>query len=495
MLVRYGPARLAGPAHAGCGFALLPANYPYSHSLRHDPDVYDGQLLTVQYADELDCDALPALKVGDQLGELAGPLNYSFDQWRLLLTDAGSLAVTDGALAEPVRFAPALPGAIRLVSLNLHNYFDDRRDTDHEAEPLVPDEERQKREEKIAAVVADLLGCPTLIAVQEVEKAELLVELARALAPACGFTYGVAHQESVDARGIDVALLYDPTRVRLEGVQTRQACSVVETEVVDEAAGCGPGEWPLFSRPPLFVHLQAEGEPLLVIVVHLKSKRGGEVETEPIRLAQAEALLRWRGGENRPVILVGDVNDYRDSAPLGRLTSGDLHNVLGDLPPEQQYSFIFDGYAQLLDAILVSPELQPLITQVAIQHTNADFPARWELDTTPAHRYFAVSDHDIPLLEWRWPALAGAATATLPAGLATPSLAPPAAAATRILPVPATMTPPPTVALTTTLSGPTAITASAGPDMNTGRSALPWLGAIFCFALLILLTGRKWLIS
>ncbi|MCB8959531.1 MAG: hypothetical protein H6651_04400 [Ardenticatenales bacterium] len=495
MRIRYGPARLAGPTHAGCGFALLPADHPHSHSHRHDPEVYDGQLLTVQYADELDCEALPDLKVGDQLGALVGPLNYSFDQWRLLLTDTGSLAVTEGELAEPVRFAPAPPGAIRLISLNLHNYFDDLRDTDHEAEPLVPDEERQRREEKIAAVVGELLGCPTLIAVQELEKAELLAELARALAPACGFTYGVAHQESVDARGIDVALLYDPTRVRLEGVQTRQACGVVETEVVDEAAGCGLGEWPLFSRPPLFVHLQAEGEPLLVIVVHLKSKRGGAVETEPIRRAQAEALLRWRGGENRPVILVGDVNDYRDSAPLGRLTSGDLHNVLGDLPPGQQYTFIFDGYAQLLDAILVSPELQPLITQVAIQHSNADFPARWELDTTPAHRYYAVSDHDIPLLEWRWPVVAEAATATLPLGVVTPSLTPPAAATSIVLPAAATVTPPATMGVTTTISGPTVITASSEPETTTGRSAALWLGAIFCVALLILLVGRKWLIN
>ena len=180
---------------------------------------------------------------------------------------------------------------------------------------------------------------------------------------------------------------------------------------------------------------------------------------------------------------------------MGRLTSGDLHNVLGDLPPEQQYSFIFDGYAQLLDAILVSPELQPLITQVAIQHSNADFPARWELDTTPAHRYYAVSDHDIPLLEWRWPVVAEAATATLPLGVVTPSLTPPAAATSIVLPAAATVTPPATMGVTTTISGPTVITASSEPETTTGRSAALWLGAIFCVALLILLVGRKWLIN
>ena len=494
MLISYGPARVAGPTHAGCGFALLPAEHPDPHSHRHDAEVYDGQLLSVQFADELACAELPDLKVGDQLGALTGPLNYHFDQWRLLLTDVGQLMVTESALEAPSPQPPLAPGAIRLVSLNLHNYFDDLRDTDHEAEPIVPDEERRRRQEKIGAVIADLLRCPTLVAVQEVEKAALLQALARAVAPACGFTYGVAHQESVDARGIDVALLYDPSQIRLDGVQTRQACAEVSTEVVDETAGCGPAQWPLFSRPPLFVHMQAAGEPLLVIVVHLKSKRGGEVETEPIRLAQAEALRQWRAGEIRPVILVGDVNDYRDAAPLTSLTAGDLHNVLSDLPPEQQYSFIFDGYAQLLDAILVSPELREMVTYVTIQHSNADYPARWEQDTGAAHRYFAISDHDIPLMEWRWSA-AEATAVTVAAAAPASVVAGPTASLPARQPTPAP----------SALVSPTAPPATGIPVVVTParEEAVPpagsatgyWLAALLGGSLLLGLAVRKWLIS
>ena len=54
--------------------------------------------------------------------------------------------------------------------------------------------------------------------------------------------------------------------------------------------------------------------------------------------------------------MLGDLNDYADSETLQRLTdSGQLTNVLRELPPEEQYSFNFGGIAQLIDAMLLSP--------------------------------------------------------------------------------------------------------------------------------------------
>ena len=402
MLIRYGPARLAGPVHAGCGFALLPQSSVQLHSFRHLETTYDPALLTVQYADELNCTELPALKVGDELESLEGPLNYHFDQWRLLLQDSETLVVQSAAL--PTLATIELPAnTVRLVSINLHNYFDEIRDSDHPAEPIVSRDVQTIRREKMAALVADLLDCPTLIAIQEVENRKLMVSLSRSLTSVCGFEYGIAHEESVDARGIDVALLYDPGLIRIEGVRTRQACSEVPTEVIDPRISCDPGQGPLFSRPPLFVHLLANGQPLQIIVVHLKSKRGGAAETEPIRLAQAQAILGWQQGSPRATVVVGDVNDYRDSATVARLSSGGLINLLGQLPASEQYTFIFNGYAQLLDALLVSQDLLESVESIQIVHTNADYPSAWETLSDHTVSYLAVSDHDIPLLDLSWP--------------------------------------------------------------------------------------------
>jgi hypothetical protein len=68
-----------------------------------------------------------------------------------------------------------------------------------------------------------------------------------------------------------------------------------------------------------------------------------------------------------------------------------LINLVETLPAADRYSYVFDGNAQALDHILVSPGLQPRVTQFLYVRNNADFPESYRNDVNSPRR---ISDHD-----------------------------------------------------------------------------------------------------
>jgi len=95
------------------------------------------------------------------------------------------------------------------------------------------------------------------------------------------------------------------------------------------------------------------------------------------------------------VVVLGDLNDYYDSAPLRALTEGSipggrLLNAASALPPTGRYSYIFQGVSQLLDHILATPALAARQVRVDVLHINADYPPADPEDASPRHS----SDHD-----------------------------------------------------------------------------------------------------
>jgi hypothetical protein len=100
---------------------------------------------------------------------------------------------------------------------------------------------------------------------------------------------------------------------------------------------------------------------------------------------------------------MGDFNDFARSPVMEAMTAeGSLVNVFMDgpaaLPPQEQYTYIFSGYAQLIDGILVSESLANRALETMIMHANADYPYVLGLDTSAAGLPFHFSDHDVPLL-------------------------------------------------------------------------------------------------
>jgi uncharacterized protein len=406
-----GTAVVVGPTYGGCGFAVSRADSGVNRILRHRDADPIGLAVLILHTTNVSCAGFPHVASGDQVEGLVGPLIYHFDQYKLIHQEPAALNVT--AVARPTLPPPPTPdeGQITVATFNLENYFDLVNDTGAgaETEPVPTAAELAIKRAKLAYAIGRLLGCPTLIGVQEVEKASLLRELAAETAAHCAFTYQVTHLESADIRGIDVALLSDPRRVDVVAARLHQSCTTLATGIHDPTLQCPGGQQPLSSRPPLQIDVRVDGRPLSLFVNHFKSKRGGEAESAPQREAQAELITAivqamLASDPETAVIVMGDFNDYFDSAPLRRMTGGarPLQNVLAQLPEGERYSFIFGGASQLIDGLLLSPALMARLAGVTIVHNSADFPFSLATDISPENLAYRTSDHDIPLLLLQW---------------------------------------------------------------------------------------------
>lgn len=338
--------------------------------------VDDGSSVT-----HVDGSTLPyAVKVGDVVTSLAGPLAYTFDQYKIQPVAAPAIAGVEASL-------PSLPAAaadqFSIATFNVENLFDYR--PPHPSDPPPPDKEGYERQLQKLADTILALGAPTIMGLQEVENIEVLQELAAlpALAP-----YGYAPYliEGFDSRGIDVGYL----------VRAEQATVVT---VASYAADEG-----LFSRPPLALTVEmtlgGQTATLYLLNNHFLSLSGGEAATEPRRTEQAAwnvsviEQLR-RADPNGLFVVLGDLNSFLDTPPLDTLEQSGLRHVYRfyDSPTNYPYTYIFQGATQSLDHILVSPELFARLEQVQALHINAGFPLPAPDDATPRR----LSDHD-PLL-------------------------------------------------------------------------------------------------
>ena len=401
------PSQVVNPTYSSCGFTVWPYQDEPVRIIRRRLEDPAPQLVGVLHETDLQCGDFPDVKTGDQVAAISGPLTYHFEEYKIVQAAAQELLVT-GAPIPPLPIPPApTANQFSLSTLNMENHFDAVDDTGNLAEPKPTPAEIAVKQAKLAATIVDILGCPTLLALQEVEKASLLAELAVLTAVPCGFSYTVTHLESPDIRGIDVALLSNPLRVQIEAAELRQTCTALATGIVDFSVNCPPGQEPLFSRPPLMVRLAVDGQQMWVLVNHFKSKRGGEKETAARRLAQAEHVRQLvaeinAGSPEAWVVVVGDFNDY-DAAPPLSLLKNVLIDLLAEIPAANRYSYIFSGRSQLIDGVLATPGLADAVSIVQIQHVNADFPAGWGTAVDMERLPYRATDHDLPLVIFTLP--------------------------------------------------------------------------------------------
>ncbi len=357
---------------------------------------------------------------GDLVSEIEGPLNYTYDNYKVALTGEGvaRLGVMQSGIAPPVA-APSSSQELMIATYNLQDLFDPVDDAGKNDADWTPDPEGYEiMLARRARSIAENLGAPDVVGVQEVENLGVLTDLAsHELLRHAGYKAVMA--DGPDLRGIDVGLLYRSERLRVLSFEPQQACTPldppepgIECELADGSTG-----HLLYSRPPLAVRLAQRGaaRPQLIVVVnHFKSKRGGDESTEVVRMAMAAHNLTLLAAEkqrhgNAALVIMGDLNDFEDSGPLAKLTQdGKLVDLHGEVPPESDYTYIFSGISENLDYILVEPTL--LWTSFTPIHSNTDFPAAEQgTDDADTPR---CSDHDPLLLRIPFPQL-GMLTETL----------------------------------------------------------------------------------
>lgn len=337
---------------------------------------------------------------GDRLSDISGVLSYQYGEFSVLLKLTKTPTVEAAALAPTV--PQPLAGTLTIAAYNLENFFDPIDD------PLKQDDVPSAAQyaaglDARAVSIARYLGSPDVLGVEEAENLQVLQDLAAhpELLPAA---YRPLLIEGADSRGIDVGLLYRADRLWLRSSEARQGCTTIQASA--SAAPCplpGGQGYALFARPPLVVKLEslASGERLTIIVNHFKAQEDGTVDDQ-LRLASAahvKALVdEMKSAEpEAAVVVLGDLNDFEDSATLAQLKAGglvDLHGRNGERP----YTYVYRGLAQVLDFALVDPALVPRVVDFRPVHINVDFGAP---APGTAGAGLHASDHDPVLLTIR----------------------------------------------------------------------------------------------
>lgn len=314
--------------------------------------------------------------------ELTGILAYQFGRYVLLVDDPSTLRLTPASV-EPVTAAPPGPDEWTVCTFNAKNLFDAVDDGDGDLGNWTPATAAAYRRDidATAKLLRDALSGCTIVGLQEMEGKDVVwADLARAAGPRYRFDYW----ESADARDITVGMLYDGARVELRNSAPFQACGNVDYGVdVTIARGprvqgtpCAGGTYPLYDRPPYVADVVVANAArdrrmeVRLVVVHLKSKRGDEIENLGRRVQQARHVASLLDAPQ--AIALGDFNDDLGSQPMTQFESF-VNLYQRHTSPAGRYSYIYNGRAQAVDHIIISPELDRYYADGGAVHVNADF--------------------------------------------------------------------------------------------------------------------------
>jgi predicted extracellular nuclease len=244
---------------------------------------------------------------------------------------------------------------------------------------------RDRKIAQLASVIATMNTGrgPDLLGVCEVENRfvlDLLAEAVTARIP--DRHYQVAHADTSDARGIDVAFLYDPTRFSVpEGetffhvVMRRNATR--EIVQVNFRTTAGNRTWAVFGN-------------------HWPSRSGGQFESAGYRHIAGETLGYFHQrvlqvhGPDTPVLAMGDFNDEPFDTSLvthalstrqrRKVMQADdvprLWNLMWPLLGEPAGSFYFDNQPNMLDQFLVNKNMTGVNAPIIVDPATVELIIR-----------------------------------------------------------------------------------------------------------------------
>tara|TARA_R110002073_G_scaffold279026_1_gene442989 strand:- start:254444 stop:255394 length:951 start_codon:yes stop_codon:yes gene_type:complete len=242
---------------------------------------------------------------------------------------------------------------------NLENLFDTANDPNTFDDDFTPDgrnrwnENRYQRKiKKLASVIAkigvDTIGVPPLIVgVAEVENLKVLNDLVQSKDLEVHH-YGIVHYDSLDERGIEVALLYQKEHFELIDSQAFPLLLYREDGERD------------FSRDILLVKGKLKGELTYFIVNHWPSRRKGTEETQPNRIKAAhlvhEIIATIRQETIDPkIVIMGDFNDNPTSPSIKQhLVSENFYNPFESMYDSGRGTATHEKNWYLFDQIIIS---------------------------------------------------------------------------------------------------------------------------------------------
>jgi uncharacterized protein len=376
---------------------------------------------------------LPAVNVGDGFpGATIGVMDYNFGNFKLQVTDLPDLQ--SGGLAREAATPVADPNQLSFGAFNVENL-----------DPTDP----QSKFDTLAGLIVNNLRSPDIISVEEIQDnngatdngvveadvtwQQLIAAIATAGGPAYDYRQinPVNDQDGGEPGGnIRVGFLFRTDR-GVSFIDRPGGTSTAAVSVVNGANGpqlsFSPGRIDPTnsafnsSRKPLAGEFMFHGQKLFVVANHFNSKGGdnplfGQFQpptrsSEVQRHQQAQIVHDFVASilaldPNANVIAAGDLNDFEFSDTVNILKDGNtLYDLIETLPPDERYTYVFDGNSQTLDHILVSPQIHnnvPLTEDVV--HVNSEFADQ-------------ASDHEPQVARFTLPALLN--TARIVASTAT----------------------------------------------------------------------------
>ena len=299
-----------------------------------------------------------------------------------------------------MRVTAPTASTVTFGQFNVWNFFDTANDP-RTRDTIYTSEQYRARLVKLAGFVARDLEAPDVLTLQELENEQTLDDLLR-MPQLAGLGYRYVLSSKADTRGIRNAILYRADRVELRSLEEPNPVSTLPPEDPQLI-----GADRLFARASMVATFglvgaqDASHAAFTVINNHFKSKLGGEF-WEPRRRAQGAFIGglvdALRGAEpNLPVIVAGDLNaTYEDGAYqlLERRADGSarLHDTLRALPDEDRYTYVYRNQKNLLDHLLVTPDLGDAIESVRILHVNSGSDS--EAKRFNSRTTHGSSDHD-----------------------------------------------------------------------------------------------------
>jgi len=257
-------------------------------------------------------------------------------------------------------------GLLKIVFYNCENFFDIYDDSHVNDNQFLPEsknswtlERYNTKVKNISHVIfaTDSINFPDVVGLAEVENKNILEDLAKS-AFLKKANYQVVHYESSDDRGIDVALFYNPKKVK-----------VLASRLIPVVSSGNKLREILYVKALTF-----NTDTLNIFVNHWKSRSGGVAETQPKRILYASVLKKITDSlfTKNPVaniLIMGDLNDEPGdisvSTTLGALPPAEknqvkkLYNLFYDFYEAKQGSYYYSGDKKwnMIDQMILSGNL------------------------------------------------------------------------------------------------------------------------------------------
>ena len=262
---------------------------------------------------------------------------------------------------------------------NIENLYDTINDPAVDDEEFLPEgknkwngEKFEKKIRNLARVIDSLGGGdgPSVLGFSEVEN-KYVLEVLIANKKLAKKDYGIVHENSIDKRGIDVALIYKKSDF---------------TPLFHKMARITLENDPDFiTRDILIVKGLLFKKPVYFFINHWPSRRGGEEESRQKRIAAAKVARNsvdtiLKADPKANIILMGDFNDeptdvsikdYLLAADSMESKDATLFNVLAPLAKAGDGSHSYKAQWGMLDQIIVSKNLLSKKSKLQYEENSA----------------------------------------------------------------------------------------------------------------------------